>query len=1166
LLPTNTILFGDRYTLTHPIDECTEYELWKAVDVYGGPILIKAWPFRRDKPGDEERALWNVELRHLFRLASLPESDEHLLVLRDAGIDWKHRCFVMAMLAPGLSLLEDVLAERAKFRWLTDLTNQLLRGDLWRGLRRLALGMIQLHQQQMFHRAISTRTVMIDPERGPSTLRLGGFEWTVRLGDEPQFRSGTQLGAENTYSFESDWFLFGSLIARIVAGTEDEWTLDQTFTAIEQKQHLTGDERDLLEGLLVRDPHARLSEGHDIVRRIDEIITTLDEPRRLKPDDYLALCVLLGPQRPLTLAIMELDGSISALDLEGQRKFIENDLLQPRIVRRSVTGRDQLCLIGNRLRYLVTEHDPDRSPSRGAWDLAYCGLPTELRYSSGDDDQVELRRVPIRVFTLRALASDESVVRRSAVSWRSYLPRGIPSAVEHDSQQRIHDFFRVTNQLELLMRDAEIFAYEIIESNVVDGAEELLLREIPRDRPVQDFAIVLGGLNEFLKREAENRDGELVYLGGEEALDLGRQVSRTEFWTLTDPDVGLGVAKLRRPKLMGQVTPPRRGYLRAFGLFGQMSLIKRRKRAIDRLGGHAYLLRALQTPDFTFLDTGASLPRQIDPTRIDNAKQSAMQSIWRTRPIFALQGPPGTGKTTLVASLLAQVFDDDPVAQVLVTAQAHAAVDVLREKVTEEVAGMDNPPLAVRLQRTKGDTTTDPDYVEQVAHRLLARSVSQLGQEQARRPLQSRWLEAAQDVMQALVRGDTEGHSKDFCELVKRTAGITYATTTAANLAALADSTQTFDWSIVEEAGKAHGFDLVLPLQTGHRWLLIGDQKQLSPYRYNDFRNALLRLNTTFEALQSLPRRAGGQVDIDLLLRWNKYDEKERQSRQTFWLHWLGFFETVHDTCSRVKLPAVPEPHGLGGPMLSAMLSRQHRMHPTIAGLVSAAYYGAEIQSETYGTDGRPLPRVVHPFVEPLGLYGCAILWLDVPWVAEDVETGGDKSDQNYTSEDEVDAVTALLASLRSGSVDPMDLAILSPYRRQVAKLNARLERQPLPGWVKPQDSKELRRGPAATVDSFQGNQADVVIVSLVRNNTSVPGRGLGFLREGRRMNVLFSRAERLLVLVGSWNFFKYQLADVPPDDNQPLGHWRLAMDYIDNGLKAGSVIKIDARALREAQ
>lgn len=54
------------------------------------------------------------------------------------------------------------------------------------------------------------------------------------------------------------------------------------------------------------------------------------------------------------------------------------------------------------------------------------------------------------------------------------------------------------------------------------------------------------------------------------------------------------------------------------------------------------------------------------------------------RPKYALQGPPGTGKSTLVAHLLRQILEDDPMAQILVTAKDHAAVDVLLEKVMKQ--------------------------------------------------------------------------------------------------------------------------------------------------------------------------------------------------------------------------------------------------------------------------------------------------------------------------------------------------------------------------------------------------------------------------------------------------------------------------------------------------
>src|SRR6266849_5343782 len=150
-----------------------------------------------------------------------------------------------------------------------------------------------------------------------------------------------------------------------------------------------------------------------------------------------------------------------------------------------------------------------------------------------------------------------------------------------------------------------------------------------------------------------------------------------------------------------------------------MKLIQRRKRAIERLRQHTYLLQALQSPSYFYIDTGASaLPLPIDPTKVDDAKREALENIWRTRPIFALQGPPGTGKTTLVANLLGQIFHDDSVAQVLVTAQAHSAVDVLREKVSTDIfkdRDEDTRPLAIRLSKAGDSDRDESDSVYNVA-------------------------------------------------------------------------------------------------------------------------------------------------------------------------------------------------------------------------------------------------------------------------------------------------------------------------------------------------------------------------------------------------------------------------------------------------------------------
>lgn len=398
--------------------------------------------------------------------------------------------------------------------------------------------------------------------------------------------------------------------------------------------------------------------------------------------------------------------------------------------------------------------------------------------------------------------------------------------------------------------------------------------------------------------------------------------------------------------------------------------------------------------------------------------------------------------------------------------------------------------------------------------------------------------------------------SNDFKELIKRSAGITYCTTTAGNLAELADSTQTFDWSVVEEAGKAHGFDLVLPLQTGHRWLMIGDQKQLDPYRYDDFKRALDNLEAAFEALQNLPRSAGGQVDRELISRWGKYDKLEKIECERSWKEWLGFFKKLHESCSRAD-----DPNGPSDKAMAKMLNQQHRMHPTIGDLVSNAYYRGQIRHMTVDSEGQPLPRVVHPFVAPGQIRGKAIVWIDVPWVRQ----SGGHMQRNEYSDAEVQAIANLMKGLDCQSDQKMSLAVLSPYRKQVQKLDRKLKKVTPPGWLKGPDKLLKGRVPpieAKTVDSFQGDQADVVVVSLVRNNRMDPEKGLGFLRKPERMNVLFSRAERLLVLVGSWEFFKYQLENCSDDPDLPLGSWKIAIDYLQNCFDKKLAIKIDAEKI----
>ena len=86
-----------------------------------------------------------------------------------------------------------------------------------------------------------------------------------------------------------------------------------------------------------------------------------------------------------------------------------------------------------------------------------------------------------------------------------------------------------------------------------------------------------------------------------------------------------------------------------------------------------------------------------------------------------------------------------------------------------------------------------------------------------------------------------------------------------------------------------------------------------------------------------------------------------------------------------------------------------------------------------------------------------------------------------------------------------LDIGIISPYKGQVQLLRRMLRRE---SWWKP-----LRQLISVnTVDGFQGQERDIILISMVRNNEQ--GQ-VGFLADLRRMNVAITRARMKLIIIG---------------------------------------------------
>ena len=89
---------------------------------------------------------------------------------------------------------------------------------------------------------------------------------------------------------------------------------------------------------------------------------------------------------------------------------------------------------------------------------------------------------------------------------------------------------------------------------------------------------------------------------------------------------------------------------------------------------------------------------------------------------------------------------------------------------------------------------------------------------------------------------------------------------------------------------------------------------------------------------------------------------------------------------------------------------------------------------------------------------------------------------------------------------DSIDVGIISPYRAQVQYLKRLIKKYEF--------FKPYRRLISVnTVDGFQGQERDVILISLVRSNDE--GQ-IGFLKDLRRMNVAMTRARMKLIILGN--------------------------------------------------
>jgi predicted RecB family nuclease len=191
----------------------------------------------------------------------------------------------------------------------------------------------------------------------------------------------------------------------------------------------------------------------------------------------------------------------------------------------------------------------------------------------------------------------------------------------------------------------------------------------------------------------------------------------------------------------------------------------------------------------------------------------------------------------------------------------------------------------------------------------------------------------------------------------------------------------------------------------------------------------------------------------------------------------------------------IPADHGV-------FLATTWRMHPDVCRFISDAVYESRLYPEPKNAEQRlVLTSQAHPALRPTGL-------VFVPAIHDAC---------SQRSEEEAALVLALYQSLltqryrdRDGVEHPMtadNILVVAPYNMQVNLLRKTL----------PENAR------VGTVDKFQGQEAEVVIVSMTTSNGDSLPRNIEFLYSKNRLNVAISRARCLALLVAS-----PALADIP--------------------------------------
>lgn len=1134
--PVATQKLRDRFRFIEDVPLAEEQALLEPVLVAvedrtnGLECTLKLWRKTGSAVDEDLRQLWSHEFRQVDRLMAYAGAQE--VIVDVLGLVEDPEFFGVILDRSGMPL-SDLRQRVPRAHWIKNLVTTRARILMWRNIRRLVVGLGLVHGQGLVHGRLNAAAVATEGADTPD-FRLGAFEWSLWVRAEAPDRFHAHLESQPqrmAYSFAADWRSLGLLVLELLGVTlSSTGEFEPIQPAAEVDLGLA--ERRLLKRL-VAPARLDLLDAESICHAVDDLIVGIGREMASRAGAF----ILAFLQRaPLADAVYEASGGeIARDDYQRQLQWVRAD-------------------IGNGTSLLIP---PDFDPAAGSmqlvtasmvyslrafydngvprWDIAVCnevGVRGERLFSRGWQEHALPQPVEV-VHSTREATYTSSRLGSGVLDWSAFAgQRGLGAVL--DPIDRVRKAMVLVQIIEAFLKALEIYPVEILRRKTTRIRHTVQLRAAPdndRDSIAQRFGVpdTATALQHLFDDDHRDADGRWR-LSESGSLGITRDSDvPARFIDVVDTDRG----RVYLFEIADVLPQGNRFYLKTERDRGTEHVIQRRLRNIQALQTRADLVDMLNDP-WRARRRGREMLSDVERADaafqdLDPSKQEALVGLWSTLPSYTVVGPPGVGKTRLATETIRRRFSANRATRMLLTAQGHDALDNLQREVNKTLAehGLSDLIL-VRSMTPDSRPTGDEEvhraslgYLDALASSALVRDAPPILGERVRALISAaRTLDRKQDV-------DKEERSglKAVSRLLVDAADIVVSTVNSPDVENLVEARDQFDWVIVEEAAKVTGPEMVGALILSGRWLQIGDHHQLPPFQAERYQRVLGDPALIAEMLRVSERSIGSLMRNDELEEMTTLAQDqaslavvvEQAGRLFEPFRWIA---TEDDERKRSRPGHRP---------ISHTLNEQRRMDDAIAQIV-ATFYPEGLKTEAR----RALAEQSGPtrFEQLAPLPRSPVLVIDFPHVSTSGQRRGyERRGPRWHNPAEVAAVIEVLKHLRARRGEHPTLAVLSPYNAQVDHLKTRIYAL-LDGELSHLKQFEPVRtaGFVGTVDSFQGSEADLVVLSLVRNNARVGTSALGFLRDRRRLNVAISRAKSQLVIVGSLSFLREAVRGVNPD------------------------------------